>query len=472
MKRLFLNACIICMIGLVANAQVAISIDGSAAGKNSMLDIKSVNKGVVFPRLTSIQRKAIKVTEADAGLMLFDTDKQALYMFNGNEWMPFAFATSEVGLLNKRVPPNAQSGNFGYACAVSGNYAVVGAYNDSVGTTLYQGSAYVFKKTNGNWILQTRLIANDGLSSDLFGIAVGIYEDHIAIGASNARNGNSISAGAVYIFKRTEESWNLEAKVFASDGAVNYKFGISLGLHGNFLLIGSPAAKVGTNVEQGAAYVFYRSGATWYEQKKLIANDGSANARFGNSVALNYTDFIVGGTGVAYVFTKALNIYYQEGKLIPTGSVYASFGCSVSISGNKAVVGAYTQPDGSNNSGVIHLFNRTGTTWTYGSNINAFTSKSDLRFGLTVLIKGDYIFAAASQEDIGDFDLQGSVYLYKWNGSYFEYFKRITDPNGTIADRFGNGIGFDGNSFVIGAAYGSRNAGSVLRGSVFFGSVE
>ena len=49
---------------------VAINTDGSPANTSSILDIKSINKGLLIPRMTSVQRIAIAAPAN--GLMVFD----------------------------------------------------------------------------------------------------------------------------------------------------------------------------------------------------------------------------------------------------------------------------------------------------------------------------------------------------------------------------------------------------------------
>ena len=340
MKRIILGVTVLFFSIIAVKAQVAITNDGSNADANTMLDIKSNNKGVKFPRLTTIQRKAIPVTVADAGLMVFDTDRQVLYMYDGNEWLPFAVSVAPVGLIKKKMPPGLQSGSFGAACAVSGDYAVVGAYSDSVGTNYYQGSVYVFKKMNGNWMLQTRLVASDGAAGDNFGVCVSIDGGYIAIGSTDAYNAASVRTGAVYIYKLNGAAWDQHQKLTVADAGLKY-FGISLHLQGNMLIAGSSAATVGINVEQGAAYVFAISGNLWALQKRLLANDGQANNRFGTSVAINNNDIIVGSNGAAYVFIKNGNLYSFQQKLLSNSqSNITLFGCSVSISNDVAIIGA------------------------------------------------------------------------------------------------------------------------------------
>ena len=70
-----------------------------------------------------------------------------------------------------------------------------------------------------------------------------------------------------------------EAKLTASDGATNNEFGDSVSISGNTVVVGAPDAKVGSNSQQGAAYVFTEPGSGWAnmtQTAKLTASDGAA----------------------------------------------------------------------------------------------------------------------------------------------------------------------------------------------------
>ena len=69
-----------------AHAQsFAINTDGSTANNSAMLDIKSTSKGMLIPRLTSIERNAIPAP-AD-GLVVYDTDTKGFWYHNGTSWI-------------------------------------------------------------------------------------------------------------------------------------------------------------------------------------------------------------------------------------------------------------------------------------------------------------------------------------------------------------------------------------------------
>jgi len=66
-------------------AQVGINTDDSDPDSSAMLDIKSTDKGMLIPRMTSDQREAIS-TPAN-GLLVYDTDNYSFYYYDGSEWL-------------------------------------------------------------------------------------------------------------------------------------------------------------------------------------------------------------------------------------------------------------------------------------------------------------------------------------------------------------------------------------------------
>jgi len=93
---------------------------------SSILDINSINKGVLLPRVTTSQRKSI--VSPTAGLLVYDIEKRTIFLFDGTEWMPMLVAAS-----NQNIPPamvtseELKTGDgFGPSAAISGNYAIIG----------------------------------------------------------------------------------------------------------------------------------------------------------------------------------------------------------------------------------------------------------------------------------------------------------------------------------------------------------
>ena len=130
-----------------------------------------------------------------------------------------------------------------------------------------------------------------------------------------------------------------ETRLTASDGAEADWFGHSISICGDYAIVGAYYDDDnGSN--SGSAYIFKRSGTSWSQQAKLIASDGA-------------------------------------------GSDY--FGCSVSISGEYAIVGAYGNDDNGLNSGSAYIFHRNGTSWSEQAKLTASDAAESDIFGSSII---------------------------------------------------------------------------------------
>ena len=207
----------------------------------------------------------------------------------------------------------AATDSFGNSVALSGDTALVGALGGDVGAFADQGSAYVFVRSGATWTQQQKLVASDGAYSDQFGVSVALSGDTALVGAPSDQVGVNADQGSAYVFVRSGTIWAEQQKLTASDGAADDLFGIAVTLSGDTALVGAHSDDVGANANQGSAYVFVRSGATWTQQQKLVASDGAYVDQFGVSVALSGDTALVGAhsddvgananQGSAYVFT-------------------------------------------------------------------------------------------------------------------------------------------------------------------------
>ena len=104
------------------------------------------------------------------------------------------------------------------------------------------------------WTEQAKLTASDGASGDYFGHAVAVDGDTALIGA-RADDDNGEGSGSAYVFTRNAGGWTEQAKVTASDGAANDRFGWSVAVDGDTALIGAHLDD-DNGESSGSAYVF------------------------------------------------------------------------------------------------------------------------------------------------------------------------------------------------------------------------
>jgi hypothetical protein len=190
----------------------------------------------------------------------------------------------------------AASDSFGSSVAISGETIVVGAEGDDVGTNVLQGSAYVFLRTGTAWSEQQKLIASDGSARDRFGFSVAISGETVVVGTFHPDVMINILRGSAYVFVRTGAVWSEQQKLLASDGAGGDDFGHSVAISGETLVVGAEGDDIGANGDQGSAYVFARTGAVWTEKQKLTASDGATGDQFGQSVAVSGETIVVGSS--------------------------------------------------------------------------------------------------------------------------------------------------------------------------------
>lgn len=264
---------------------------------------------------------------------------------------------------------------FGSSVDISGNYMIVGAYGAQDNGS-HSGAAYIFVRDNNGIYQQQKLIIGDAEPFDYFGYSVSISGDYAIIGAYG-KSYHGEKSGAAYIFKRIGRRWRQFIKLVPYDGAKNDYFGRSVSISGQYAIVGA-IGKDDFGKDAGAAYIFKRSGYYWYRYKKIIPNNLSHNYCFGTSVNISNNLAIVGAlgdnmngirTGAAYVYQLGRSQLEQIALVRPMdGSDDDYFGCSVAISGNRIIAGAYGSDEHGERSGAAYLYGLISSFKEYSKN--------------------------------------------------------------------------------------------------------
>ena len=193
--------------------------------------------------------------------------------------------------------------SFGNSVAIAGGTVVVGAHHDDDDGS-ESGSAYVFRTSDGGatYVEVAKLTASDAASDDRFGVSVAIAGDTVVIGATGDDDGGSDS-GSAYVFHTTDggATYGQVAKLTAADGAAYDNFGIPVAIAGDTVVVGAYFDKIGGGnghiyYSHGSAYVFRTTdgGATYDQVAKLTAADAAWGDQFGRSVAIDGATVVVG----------------------------------------------------------------------------------------------------------------------------------------------------------------------------------
>ncbi|MGH9769559.1 MAG: FG-GAP repeat protein, partial [Blastocatellia bacterium] len=352
------------------------------------------------------------------------------------------------------VNDGSQYDLFGYSVAVDGDTAVVGAPDDDISVNGVvngdQGSAYVFVRSGTAWNLQQKLVAIDGAYSDRFGWSVAISFNTVVVGAPD----DDYQLGSVYVFVRSGTAWNPDTKLLGR----GRRFGHSVSISANRLVVGSPKEVIDSKVFQGAAYVFTRANSIWGSQPlKLIADDGMANDFFGFSVAISGDKIVVGAPwedelhvdqGSAYVFefNSPNQTWIQRPKLVAhDAAANDHFGYAVAINGVDLIVGAPDDDVGAkSDQGSAYVFHRNSSTWSERQQLFADNGAASDRFGSSVAIAGVTAVVGAPNDDNGANTDQGSAYIFTFNGSFWNVIpQRLIASDGKAMDIFGWSVAID-----------------------------
>jgi len=344
-------------------------------------------------------------------------------------------------------------------------YPVVGMMNDNEPSEKMSDDnifspVQTFGKSSimSNWLQQAKLTASDGAMNDYFGAPNSIDGLFAIIGASGDDD-NGDASGSAYIFKRSGTTWSEHAKLIASDGATGDTFGSAVSIDVDRVIIGAYGDD-DNGFYSGSAYVFKNSGTTWFEEAKIKASDGALADWFGASVSISGEYSIVGApldddkgadSGSAYIFKRNGNTWTEQAKLTALdGAAGDYFGFGVGIDGEYAIIGAYSDDDKGADSGSAYIFKRSGTSWAQEAKVTASDGANDDWFGLGVSISGDYVVIGAYKNDDLGSD-SGSAYILKRSGTTWTQEAKLLASDGAMDDRFGYYVAIDRDRAIIGA---------------------
>jgi hypothetical protein len=249
-------------------------------------------------------------------------------------------------------PDSDASGNFGNSVSISGNFAIVGHPGRS-DVYIYSGYAYIYDLTTGTRISDIRNPNPYGTRfDDRFGQSVSISGNYAIVGAYQEDELDGTNSGKVYIYKTTIGDWTdttllhtlNNPNVF--DTSLNDYFGTRVAIDGNYAIVGTTSEDDSSGTSSGKAYIFnVTTGVLLHTLDNPNVYGTSAGDRFGGDVAISGNYAIVGArwedsavntsVGVAYVFDVT------TGDLVYTKNSFERYtGTSVSIDNGRILVGS------------------------------------------------------------------------------------------------------------------------------------
>jgi len=327
-----------------------------------------------------------------------------------------------------------------------------------------EGKGIVFRDAHGKEVLRYRgLYAYDAAGRELGARMAAdqewirlIVEDHEAI------------------YPITIDPFIERKKLLAGDGQAGDLFGNSVSISGDTVIVGA-IFDDDNGTQSGSAYIFYRDqgGADmWGQVKKLTAGDGASFDYFGCSVSISGDTAIVGAdgdnsaSGSAYIFYRdqgGADNWGQVKKLTAgDGEEEDYFGGSVSISGDKVIVGAFGDDDNGHDSGSAYIFFRDqggADNWGQVKNLVAGDWAADDWFGYSVSISGNTAIVGVPYDDENG-DYSGSAYIFSRDQGEADNWgevKKLTASDGAGGDNFGRSVSISEDTAIVGAHWDDDN---------------
>jgi hypothetical protein len=293
--------------------------------------------------------------------------------------------------------------------AIDGDLLIASAANVGLLTPApWTGAAYVFERTAAGWTQRAKLLPANPNEFMEAGLASAIdAETRTAVLPARLDDDVATDAGSVGVFREIGGAWTLVEELHAPDAAPGDAFGFRVAIDGDVLAVATPATDAVAE-STGSVYVFERGKRGFEFRAKLMAADAAYRDRFGSSVDVEGETIVVGAVGddnlppggdqgAAYVFRRVAGSWTQEAKLVAADrQPLDAFGTSVAIDGGRVVIGA---AGAASNQGAVYLFELAGGAWTETAKFTSPTSNANDRLGASVALRGPLLVAGAPEHD-------------------------------------------------------------------------
>jgi hypothetical protein len=372
---------------------------------------------------------------------------------------------------------------FGYAVALDGDTALVGVPGASSST----GSAYVFVRTAGVWTVQQVLTPSDGATGDEFGVAVALDGDTALVGADRHDLSGGSFSGAAYVFTRTGSTWSQQAELAPSDhGLGNDRFGRAVALYADTAFVGAPMRDAPGCFNSGAAYAFRRSGASWSQEAKIALPDPNTltEDRFGCSLDVDGDSVVIGtdyrqiagkgNTGAAYVYVRSGSSWTPQGTLLaPDAQNQELFGSAVALEGDRVLVGAPRHDPSSSQlmAGAAYTFRRFNGVWRSEAILHASDAHSGDHFGSSVALSGSAALIGAPMHNPGGKSRAGATYAFWHTNRGWAECSELSSTSFVAEEQSSRSVALSGTTALLGSPY--HTAGEAIdAGAAYVYSLE
>jgi hypothetical protein len=330
----------------------------------------------------------------------------------------------------------------------------------------------------GDTTEESKLVAVHAAAYDLFGNSVAVSGDTAVVGAVSDDHAGGDEAGSARVLVRAGSTWMEQAELVAPDAGARDGFGSSAAIWGDTVVVGAQWDDHAGGLDAGSAYVFVRAGTTWSLQAKLTDSEAGAGDGFGASVSIWGDTVVVGAPtdnqifadrGSVHVFVRTGSTWSEQAKLLAAdGAAHDWLGGHVSVSNDILIAGADGDDRGAAaNAGSAYVFARDGTSWSLEAKLLASDFAAGDHFGASVSVYGDTAVVGSVLDTwyFGGGTQAGSAYVFHRDGTNWSEQARLRASDADMFDHFGVSVAVSGDTAVVGAE-GDSGAG-FLGGSAY-----
>jgi len=357
-------------------------------------------------------------------------------------------------------PERSFKDHFGRSVSISGDTVAVGAPGDNDRGD-FSGAAYVFLRKADSFMEQAKLTADDGFRNSYFGQDVSIFGDTILVGADRDGLNGKKDSGSAYVFRRDVDVWEQEAKLTPKDAVEHQRFGARVSIMGDRALI-TAAGNASQNVSP-AAYIFQRHEKQgWVLEHRLVAPKLKKDASFGSSLSQSNETILIGaseddvrgpGSGSVIVYTWNGTAWSHPSKLLAKETQAGDrFGCSVGMSGDLAIIGAFGHTTKWKGDGAAYIFKHKGGRWVEETKLLPEDGDANDGFGRSVSMSAGIAAIGASGDEHNGVDKSGSGYIFFRQGQKWVEHSKLSPSKVSAGARFGQAVSMSGHMATFSTA--------------------
>jgi hypothetical protein len=398
--------------------------------------------------------------------------------------------------------------HLGLSLDIEGTTLVVGALGADTHTSSIplagardSGAAMVFEHDGVDWTETAILTPVYASPDDQFGFSASISGDTIVVGAPQhdsaqegvglptSQDNSAVDNGAAYVFQRgTDGTWNLETMLKPHFKRPGGRFGDHVLIDGDSIFVGSPqrSNENPPNGSQdydkaGAVYTFERGGdGSWQPTGMLLPENPTQNGFFGDKMSIEARRLAIAAPGedahhgAVYIYEKESGVWVSKHRIQASNSdAYDGFGRSISLEGDRLVIGASGEDSSSQvidgnqvsnsayDAGAAYVFDFDGVSWNQTAYLKPHNLDGGDKFGTSVLLSGDRIFVGSYNEsssrpltmtnpDDNTLHDSGAVYIFKSVNGTWRQERALKSPIPGRNAHFGANMAVSGDRLFVG----------------------